>query len=75
MDSAANARKVKAPKLFLHSKTDEVVPFTLGQKLFEAAAEPKEFVEISGGHNDGFFASADIFVAGIRNFLIKYKFL
>jgi hypothetical protein len=30
-----------------------VVPFWIGQKLFEAASEPKEFLKIHGGHNDG----------------------
>jgi hypothetical protein len=25
----------------------------VGQKLFEAAAGPKEFLKIHGGHNDG----------------------
>jgi len=25
----------------------------IGQKLFDAANEPKEFLKIHGGHNDG----------------------
>lgn len=75
MDSASKAGAIKVPKLFLHSKTDEIVPYELGRKLFEAAAEPKEFLEMGGGHNDGFFASADIFVSGIKNFLTKHRLL
>jgi fermentation-respiration switch protein FrsA (DUF1100 family) len=44
--------QVACPVLVLHSPTDEIVPFEFGQRLFEAAPEPKTFVEINGGHND-----------------------
>lgn len=52
-DSINKVRALKVPKLFIHSPDDEVVPFWVGQKLFEAAAGPKEFLKIHGGHNDG----------------------
>src|SRR5437867_5231393 len=50
-------RKVKAPKLLIHSHGDQTVPFWMGQRLFEAAPDPKEFLELgSEGHNDTFGA-------------------
>lgn len=52
-DSIAKVRNIKTPKLFIHSPEDEVVPYWVGQKLFEAACEPKQFLEVNGGHNDG----------------------
>jgi fermentation-respiration switch protein FrsA (DUF1100 family) len=53
MDSRSRIGDVGCPKLFVHSPADEVVPFRLGQALFEAAREPKRFVEIpSAGHNE-----------------------
>ena len=52
LDSVAKVRAVTIPKLFIHSRADEVVPFRLGERLYQAAAQPKEFLEISGGHND-----------------------
>jgi hypothetical protein len=52
-DSISKVRKLGMPKLFIHSPDDEVVPYWVGQQLFEAAAEPKEFLKIHGGHNDG----------------------
>ena len=52
-DSINKVRALKVPKLFIHSPDDEVVPYWVGQKLFEAAAQPKEFLKIHGGHNDG----------------------
>jgi hypothetical protein len=46
---------VKVPKLMIHSRTDEMIPFWMGEKLFAAAAEPKEFWVIErAGHNDTF---------------------
>ena len=52
LDSAAKVRAVTIPKLFIHSRADEIVPFRLGERLYQAAAQPKEFLELSGGHND-----------------------
>ena len=52
LDSAAKVRTVTIPKLFIHSRADEIVPFRLGERLYQAAAQPKEFLELSGGHND-----------------------
>ena len=41
------AKIAPTPILFFHSRHDPVVPITQGRKLFEAAGEPKEFVEVS----------------------------
>jgi uncharacterized protein len=46
---------VRAPKLLIHSRTDEVVPFWMGDKLFAQAREPKErWVIDSARHNETF---------------------
>lgn len=37
------------------------MPYKFGLKLYEAAKEPKEFIEIFGGHNDCFLASGEIY--------------
>lgn len=58
----------KKPILVIHSKDDEIIPFHHGKKLFEAAPEPKRFLEISGGHNDGFVVSEESYLNGIRTF-------
>jgi pimeloyl-ACP methyl ester carboxylesterase len=49
-ESVLKIGAVHAPLLFLHSPEDIVVPIAEGRKLFEAAAAPKQFVEVSGGH-------------------------
>jgi len=52
-NSIEKVRGLTVPKLFIHSPEDQVVPYWIGQKLFDAANEPKEFLKIHGGHNDG----------------------
>ena len=68
-DSASKVGRLTMPKLFMHSPQDEVVPFVMGRRLFEAAREPKEFLEISGGHNDAQIATDAAASKGFVQFL------
>jgi len=52
LDSESKIDSVTMPILVVHSPADDIVPYEFGVKLFEAAPEPKTFLEISGGHND-----------------------
>jgi len=54
-------KDVHCPVMIIHSRNDEFVPFEFGCRLYEAANEPKEFIEISGSHNDGFLFSIEIY--------------
>jgi len=62
-------KDVRCPVMFIHSRNDETVPFEFGLELYEAANEPKEFVEIFGSHNDGFLVSSEIYKKGWTNWL------
>ena len=62
-------KKVKCPKLLVHSRDDEMISFKHGQRLFEAAEEPKEMLEISGTHNEGFLINSEIYIYKIDSFL------
>ncbi len=44
--------QIRAPKLFASSRDDQLIPFNLGQKLYDAAAEPKAFFELRGPHGE-----------------------
>jgi hypothetical protein len=70
-DSVNKVKTIKSAKFFIHSINDEIVPFEFGQKLYEIASEPKEFLKILGGHNTGFFESRDLIVERLRNYLQK----
>lgn len=53
LNSLSKIRHYRGPLLISHGDADELVPFKHGQKLFETALEPKQFVVIPGGrHND-----------------------
>ncbi|MFH1371629.1 MAG: alpha/beta hydrolase [Planctomycetota bacterium] len=54
-------RKVKCPILVIHSRDDETVPFEFGLELYDAANEPKEFVELRGGHNEAYLISSETY--------------
>ena len=62
-------QKVNCPVLVIHSPDDEVVPYKFGRQLYEVAGEPKEFVEISGGHNDGFLTSGQTYKNAWTNWI------
>lgn len=68
-DTLAFIKEVKCPVMVIHSADDEIIPFEFGQQIYAAANEPKRFLEISGGHNDGFVISAQDYKAGWLNWL------
>ncbi len=70
-DGLSAIGKVDAPKLFIHSREDEIVPFHHSERLFEAAGEPKELFAIRGSHNDGFLLTGDQYSEGIKAFIEK----
>lgn len=52
-DSISKITSIETPVLILHGDKDRVVPFVLGEKLYDAAIEPKQFVTYSGAaHNN-----------------------
>lgn len=63
---------IKCPVMIIHSPGDEIIPYSQGQRLFMAASEPKEFLEISGSHNNGFFVSVDRYKKSIDRFIGQY---
>jgi fermentation-respiration switch protein FrsA (DUF1100 family) len=70
MDSAAKISRVSCPKLFIHSRADEVVPFELGYRLYQAAPEPKQFYEVTGAsHNSTYLAGGKPYFDAIRSFI------
>lgn len=67
-----NLKDVKCPVLIIHSKDDELTPFSQGKKLFDTANEPKEMIVITGSHNTGFLESKQEYEAGLRAFIYKH---
>ena len=69
-DSLSKISRVHVPLLQLHGDQDDLVPFELGRKLFEAANEPKEFFTIKGAHhNDTYEIGGEAYFQAIREFI------
>jgi fermentation-respiration switch protein FrsA (DUF1100 family) len=71
-DSEHKIGNVRSPVLIFHSPSDETIPFEQGKTLFQLANEPKQFVSIRGGHNDGFFESRKEITESVASFLETY---
>lgn len=57
------------PVIIMHSPNDELVEFHHGEILFDVANEPKQFVELRGGHNNNFFESRELIKESWRELL------
>ena len=60
------------PIVFATHRHDEIVPFAHGRALLDAAREPKQFLELRGGHNDGFVVSGRAYRDGLDAFLTAH---
>lgn len=73
-ESILKIKSVGSPMLFLHSPEDAIIPIGEGRRLFDAAPEPKQFVEVAGGH---VYASEKDprFFPAVRAFLQAHRLL
>jgi len=65
-------KSVKCPVLVIHSSGDERIPFSHGLKLYNDANQPKEFLKLSGMHGNNYIRSRDVYIEGIKSFILKY---
>lgn len=60
---------VSIPKLIIHGEEDEIVPFSMGQKLFTASKAPKYFIGLEkAGHNDTYLVGGEKYFQTIAAF-------
>lgn len=68
-NNLANLARIEAPVLIAHSPDDEIIPYAHGRRLYAAAKSPKSFLELSGGHNEGFVFARPAWVSALEAFL------
>jgi len=56
--------KVTAPVLILHGVHDEVVPYAMGERLFELTKAPKHIVRFLDGHHEDLDANGALHAVG-----------
>ena len=71
-DTLSKMSRIKAPVLILHSHGDEFFNMRHA-RLLAAANEPKQLVELQGGHNDAFLTSATIYYDALHRFFVALK--
>ena len=71
-DNLAKIPRIHCPVLVMHSRQDRVVPFRMGQALFAAAPQPKEFLEMTGSHDEGYLETGDAYPKTVQSFLRRY---
>jgi len=59
---------IHRPILIIHSREDELIPYSHGESLAATAAERAVLHTIHGGHNEGFLLSGETYVDAIRKF-------
>jgi fermentation-respiration switch protein FrsA (DUF1100 family) len=63
-------RRSRCPVLIIHGTDDNIIPFWHGQKLYEAAPEPKQHLWIKGGnHNDYVYVAGEEYTDAVRRFI------
>ena len=64
---------INAPILVIHSQDDEIIPYSHGLAVYDAAEQPKQMLTIWGSHNTGFLESGEHYTRGIDEFLRSMK--
>ena len=76
MDRYPSLRRIpalQAPLLVIAGDEDDIVPWSLSRRLYEAAPEPKEFLTVPGaGHNDPALADGPQMLDAVGRFLATY---
>ncbi len=70
-DTSARVARCAVPKLFASSREDALVPFELGYQVYEDAAEPKQWVEINGPHDEGGWSRHPGYARALEQFLTR----
>lgn len=69
-NSQGRAPRVGCPVLMLHGDADDIVPFRLGQELYEALPQPKRFITLGGaGHNDTYLKGGPAYFDRLADFV------
>ncbi len=60
---------LQARPVVVHSREDDFIPSVRGRRLDEAARKLRKFLEIAGGHNDGFLLSMGPYREALEEFI------
>jgi hypothetical protein len=67
-DSISKIGRVRCKVLVTHSPDDEMIPYEMGRRLFDAAPDERTFVVLTGGHNDQSYFGNAKYRNGLQDF-------
>jgi fermentation-respiration switch protein FrsA (DUF1100 family) len=68
-DNLEKLKRIEAPKLIVHSRRDEIIPFAMGEQLARAAKPPVQRLWLERAtHNDTYFVDGTRFGAALVAF-------
>ncbi len=70
--TADYTRETECPILVVHSRDDEMIGINHAHTIFDAAKEPKEFLEISGSHNECHLDSGSTYEKSLDVFIRRF---
>jgi fermentation-respiration switch protein FrsA (DUF1100 family) len=66
--------RVTVPKLIIHGENDEIVPFSMGEKLYQTSRPPKYFLPIKQAtHNDTYLVGGKRYFETLSGFINDKK--
>jgi len=68
-DTRQYVSRIECPLLVAHSKHDEIIPYAEGRLVFDAAPADKQFLDMRGGHNDGFITTGKAYSDRLSRFI------
>lgn len=71
-NNASRIRRVRCPVLVIHGRSDQAIPWSHGEHLYELANQPKHCVWLEGaGHNDALVVAGKRYLQAITDFSIQ----
>lgn len=67
-DTLGHMDQIEIPVMIAHSPNDEIVPYRQGERLYNAANQPKEWLEMLGGHGGGWLATGQHYLNRMDEF-------
>lgn len=61
--------RIRCPKLFAHSPQDEMIPYEHGRRLYESAAEPRDWLDVQGTHGTAPMDQGDAYREAMKGFI------
>ena len=68
-DTRQRLAAIHQPLMVIHSREDDLIPFSQGAALYAAGNPPKRMLELNGNHNNGVLENAARYRRGLDEFI------